>query len=177
MLSIVFDQKIAVSHSRFSINGQTFLTKVGGFIGVGRTSLWILISLLGAPQVTSFISNFRDYAKWEISLHLPNFKTFSLCARWRALPCGGSALLRCKQEGQEKLRNPWDNLNNCQIKIHFSDLNSWIRRPMHNMNYLTLLFFNRREFFLCKYIDSLFQDLVSSLSILLKESSWHWGEY
>ena len=52
MLSIVFDQTIAVAHSRFSIDIQTFLTKVGGFIGVGRTSLWILVSLLGASQVT-----------------------------------------------------------------------------------------------------------------------------
>ena len=52
-LNIVFDQKIAVARSRFSINEQTFLTKVGGFIGVGRTSLWILVSLLGASQVVS----------------------------------------------------------------------------------------------------------------------------
>ena len=52
-LHITFDQKIAVARSRFSINEQTFLTKVGGFIGVGRTSLWILVSLLGASQVVS----------------------------------------------------------------------------------------------------------------------------
>ena len=38
--------------ARFSIDGPTFLTKSGGFIGVGRTLLWILASLLGAPQVT-----------------------------------------------------------------------------------------------------------------------------
>ena len=52
-LHITFDHKIAVARSRFSINEQAFLTKVGGFIGVGRTSLWILVSLLGASQVVS----------------------------------------------------------------------------------------------------------------------------
>ena len=52
-LHITFDQKIAVSRSRYSITAQSFLTKVGGFIGVGRTSLWILVSLLGASQVVS----------------------------------------------------------------------------------------------------------------------------
>ena len=50
-ISIVFDQTIGVSRSRFSINGHTFLTKLGGLIGVGRTLLWILVSLLGAAQV------------------------------------------------------------------------------------------------------------------------------
>ena len=50
-LNIVFDQKIVVARTRFSINGQTFLTQSGGFIGFGRTSLWILVSLLGVAQV------------------------------------------------------------------------------------------------------------------------------
>ena len=39
----------------------------------------------------------------------------------------------------------------------------------HDLLCLTLLFFNRGELFLSKYIDSLFQDLVTSLSIFLKE--------
>ena len=50
-LSIVFDQQISIVRSSFSMSDQTFLTQSGGFIGVGRTLLWILVSLLGARQV------------------------------------------------------------------------------------------------------------------------------
>ena len=49
---IMFDQKVDVARSRFSINSLTLLTRLGGLIGVGRTLLWILVSLLGAAQVT-----------------------------------------------------------------------------------------------------------------------------
>ena len=49
---IVFDQISDVSRSRFSINGLTLYSKLGGLIGAGRTLLWILVSLLGAAQVT-----------------------------------------------------------------------------------------------------------------------------
>ena len=49
---IVFDQTLDVAQSRFSINSLTLLTRLGGLIGVGRTLLWILVSLLGAAQVT-----------------------------------------------------------------------------------------------------------------------------
>ena len=49
---IVFDQALDVAQSRFSINSLTLLTRLGGLIGVGRTLLWILVSLLGAAQVT-----------------------------------------------------------------------------------------------------------------------------
>ena len=55
-LAITFDKTVDVSRSRFSIDGPTFLTKSGGFIGVGRTLLWILASLLGALQVIKLIS-------------------------------------------------------------------------------------------------------------------------
>ena len=44
---LVFDETVDVDRSRFSINANTFLTKMGGLIGVGRTLLWILVSLLG----------------------------------------------------------------------------------------------------------------------------------
>ena len=50
-LDITFDKKVDISRSRFIIDGPTFLTKSGGFIGVGRTLLWILVSLLGTAQV------------------------------------------------------------------------------------------------------------------------------
>ena len=53
IINIIFDQKLDVARSRFSINGNTFLMKLGGLIGVGRTLLWILVSLLGAVQVTT----------------------------------------------------------------------------------------------------------------------------
>ena len=48
---IVFDETLDVARSRFSINANTFLTKLGGLIGFGRTLLWILVSLLGTAQV------------------------------------------------------------------------------------------------------------------------------
>ena len=51
-LNIVFERTVDVTRSRFSIDGPTFLTKSGGFIGVGRTLLWILAILLGTAQVT-----------------------------------------------------------------------------------------------------------------------------
>ena len=51
-LFIVFDQTSDVARSRFSINGLTLYSKLGGLIGAGRTLLWILVSLLGAAQVT-----------------------------------------------------------------------------------------------------------------------------
>ena len=50
-LSLVFDQQISIVRSSFSMSDQTFLTQSGGFIGVGRTLLWIMVSLLGARQV------------------------------------------------------------------------------------------------------------------------------
>ena len=70
-LNIVFDQKIAVVQTRFSINAQTFLTQSGGFIGVGRTSLWILVSLLGVCQVKDRFSYFPDTRR-----HKTNFQNF-----------------------------------------------------------------------------------------------------
>ena len=51
-LDIKFDKTVDITRARFSIDGPTFLTKSGGFIGVGRTLLWILASLLCAAQVT-----------------------------------------------------------------------------------------------------------------------------
>ena len=51
-LFIVFDQTSDVARSRFSINGLALYSKLGGLIGAGRTLLWILVSLLGAVQVT-----------------------------------------------------------------------------------------------------------------------------
>ena len=50
-LDIVFDNTVDITRARFSIDGYTFLTKSGGFIGVGRTLLWILVGLLGTAQV------------------------------------------------------------------------------------------------------------------------------
>ena len=47
----MFDKTVNVVRSRFSISGPTYLTKAGGFVGVGRTLLWILVSLLGVSQV------------------------------------------------------------------------------------------------------------------------------
>ena len=51
LLNIIFDRTIDVTQSSFSINEQTLLTKLGGSISMGRTVLWILVSILGANQV------------------------------------------------------------------------------------------------------------------------------
>ena len=50
-INLVFDRTISVTRSTFSINEQTFLTRLGGSVSSGRTLLWILVTLLGAPQV------------------------------------------------------------------------------------------------------------------------------
>ena len=48
---IIFDKNIETTLSRFSIDWQTLLTKLGGFIGIGRSLLWVFVSLLGTAQV------------------------------------------------------------------------------------------------------------------------------
>ena len=50
-LDIAFDKTVDINHSKFSIDSYTFLTKLGGFIGIGRSLLWVLVSLLGVAQV------------------------------------------------------------------------------------------------------------------------------
>ena len=50
-LILSFDKTVEVTHSAFSIDPQTFLTRLGGSVSSGRTLLWILVSLLGAAQV------------------------------------------------------------------------------------------------------------------------------
>ena len=52
-LNLIFDRTVDVTHTRFSIDGQTLLTKLGGAVSSGRTLLWILVSILGATQVIS----------------------------------------------------------------------------------------------------------------------------
>ena len=53
-LVLMFDKTLEVGHSTFSIDGQTFVTRLGGSVSSGRTLLWILLSLFGAVQVISF---------------------------------------------------------------------------------------------------------------------------
>ena len=48
---ITFDKTIETTLSRFNIDWKTLLTKLGGFIGIGRSFLWVLVSLLGTAQV------------------------------------------------------------------------------------------------------------------------------
>ena len=51
VLAIVFDKTLDVTRSTFSINGQTFLARLGGSVSSGRTLLWLLLTLLGVSQV------------------------------------------------------------------------------------------------------------------------------
>ena len=55
-LLITFSPKVAITKSKFSIDAETLLTRFGGSVSSGRTLLWILLGLLGAPQV--FVDNF-----------------------------------------------------------------------------------------------------------------------
>ena len=50
-LLLMFEKILEVGHSTFSINEQTFVTRLGGSVSSGRTLLWTLVSLLGASQV------------------------------------------------------------------------------------------------------------------------------
>ena len=54
IILVVFDRTLSVAHSSFSINSQTFLTRLGGSVSSGRTLLWVLLSLLGTCQVNRF---------------------------------------------------------------------------------------------------------------------------
>ena len=56
-----FDRTVYITKSGLSIDGLTLLTQAGGYIGFGRTVLWILVSLIGAAQVPSvkFKSDFH----------------------------------------------------------------------------------------------------------------------
>ena len=56
-LVLVFDKTHEVGHSAFSIDGQTFLTRLGGSVSSGRTLLWILVTVFGAVQVRYLIPN------------------------------------------------------------------------------------------------------------------------
>ena len=40
---ITFDKTIETTLSRFNIDWKTLLTKLGGFIGIGRPFLWVLV--------------------------------------------------------------------------------------------------------------------------------------
>ena len=51
VVKLVFDRTISVALSTFSINSQTFLTRLGGSVSTGRTLLWVLVSLFGVTQV------------------------------------------------------------------------------------------------------------------------------
>ena len=50
-LTLVFDKTLEVGHSGFSIDVQTFLTRLGGSVSSGRTLLWVLVTFFGAIQV------------------------------------------------------------------------------------------------------------------------------
>ena len=50
-LEITFDNTVEVFHSTFSIDEQTFLSRLGGSVSSGRTLLWIFLTLLGVFQV------------------------------------------------------------------------------------------------------------------------------
>ena len=45
-MRLVFDKTISVARFTFSINSQTFLTRLGGSVSTGRTLLWILVTVL-----------------------------------------------------------------------------------------------------------------------------------
>ena len=44
-LIVNFDREVEVTEVKYSIGFITFLTRLGGIIGVGKELLWVLISL------------------------------------------------------------------------------------------------------------------------------------
>ena len=42
-----FDNEVLLKSSRFSIGYQTLLTRLGGYIGLGRTVFWLMVGLFG----------------------------------------------------------------------------------------------------------------------------------
>ena len=50
-LIITFNSKINIVRTKFSTDGQTLLTRLGGSVSSGRTLLWILLCSLGTAQV------------------------------------------------------------------------------------------------------------------------------
>ena len=63
-LHIIFDQTVDVTHSKFSLDEQTLLTKLGGSVSLGRTLLWIIASILGGTQVKTFLDFFQLFQVW-----------------------------------------------------------------------------------------------------------------
>ena len=61
-LRIVFAKTVNVDRSVYSIDSQTFLTRLGGSVSTGRTLLWILLTLLGAFQVNPLVI----FSTWKI---------------------------------------------------------------------------------------------------------------
>ena len=50
-LVITFDKTVEVIRSTFSIDEQTFLSRLGGSVSSGRTLLWMILTLVGVIQV------------------------------------------------------------------------------------------------------------------------------
>ena len=51
-LNIIFDKTVAVVHTKLIHNLEETLRGLGGQISVGRTLLWVLLSIVAVPQVT-----------------------------------------------------------------------------------------------------------------------------
>ena len=51
-LKIIFDKTVAVVHTKLVHNLEETLRGLGGQISVGRTLLWVLLSIVAVPQVT-----------------------------------------------------------------------------------------------------------------------------
>ena len=51
-LNIIFDKTVSVVHTKLVHNVEETLRGLGGQISVGRTLLWVLLSIVAVPQVT-----------------------------------------------------------------------------------------------------------------------------
>ena len=63
VLFLIFDKRLEVSDSHFSIDGQTLLTKLGGWVSGGQTLHWVLVSILATSQVIFKISLNFSYSR------------------------------------------------------------------------------------------------------------------
>ena len=56
-IEIWFEKKVKITKSEFSVNMESLLSTIGGFIGISKNFLWLLIMLI--TSVGTFVTRFN----------------------------------------------------------------------------------------------------------------------
>ena len=56
-IEIWFEKKVEITKSEFSVNMESLLSTIGGFIGISKNFLWLLIMLI--TSVGTFVTRFN----------------------------------------------------------------------------------------------------------------------